>query len=57
MYITKSCDMSSLKRIYIQNVDYEIKKKFTEEAKALKVNQAHLFEKMWEIYIKSKKRK
>ena len=49
--------MSSLKRIYIQNIDYEIKKAFTDEAKALKVTQAYLFEKMWETYIKTKNTK
>ena len=49
--------MSSLKRIYIQNIDYEIKKAFTKEAKVLKVTQAHLFEKMWKMYIKSKKKR
>jgi len=49
--------MSSLKRIYIQNIDYKIKKAFTEEAKGLKVTQAYLFEKMWDAYIKTKKQK
>lgn len=42
--------MSSLKRIYIQNVDYNVKEEFSNEARKLKVNQAHLFEKMWKLY-------